>query len=181
MNKCRRFSGGPAKQRELLISSDVQSGSLTRRGAERVMFLPRALKGARAPSPNIGFFKPSLALQRQGRRGGSCAWEPSAVGWNLIFCDFLWRVWGFLLGAFRREDSFHRRAEYENALTLCGLGVQFFIEVFFGYKTKSRGFASASFALLAVIFGCFTVDDVPGTVLCLWREVFGSCHGSLEL
>lgn len=41
MNKCRRFSGGPAKQRELLISSDVQSGSLTRRGAERVMFLRR--------------------------------------------------------------------------------------------------------------------------------------------
>lgn len=90
-------------------------------------------------------------------------------------------MWGFLLGAFRREDSFRRRAEYENALTLYGLGVQVFIEDFFGYKTKSRGFASASFALLTVIFGCFTVDDVPGTVLCLWREVFGSCRGSLEL
>lgn len=67
MNKCRRFSGGPAKQRELLISSDVQSGSLTRRSAERVMFLPHALKGARAPSPNIGIFKHSLCFPEAGK------------------------------------------------------------------------------------------------------------------
>lgn len=29
MNKCRRFSGGPAKQQELLISSSAQSDCLT--------------------------------------------------------------------------------------------------------------------------------------------------------
>lgn len=56
MNKCRRFSGGPAKQGELLISSDVQSGSLTRRGAEQVMFLP-----------NIGIFSTAFAFPQAGR------------------------------------------------------------------------------------------------------------------
>lgn len=47
-------------------------------------------------------------------------------------------MWGFLLGAFRREDSFRRRAEYENALTLYGLGVQVFIEVFLATKLKAE-------------------------------------------
>lgn len=58
MNKCRRFSGGPAKQRELLISADVQSGSLTRRGAERVMFLQ---SGPGAP-PKYRVFISNTAL-----------------------------------------------------------------------------------------------------------------------
>jgi len=43
MNKCRRYSGGPAKQQELLISSNVQSDCLTCHRAEEVMFLPDAL------------------------------------------------------------------------------------------------------------------------------------------
>lgn len=89
-------------------------------------------------------------------------------------------MWGFLLSRFRREDTSHRHAECENLLTLYGPGVQFFIEDFFGYKTESRGFASASFALLTVIFGCFTVDDVPGSSVSL-EGGFWELHGSLEL
>lgn len=45
MNKCRRYPGGPARQEGPLISSHVQSGCLTRRGAEVVMsFLPPSWK-----------------------------------------------------------------------------------------------------------------------------------------
>lgn len=45
MNKCRRYPGGPARQEGPLISSHVQSGCLTCRGAEVVMsFLPPSWK-----------------------------------------------------------------------------------------------------------------------------------------
>ena len=40
MNKCRRYPGGPARREGPLISSSVQSGCLTRHGAEVVMSSP---------------------------------------------------------------------------------------------------------------------------------------------
>lgn len=40
MNKCRRHPGGPARPEGPLISSSIQSGCLTRHGAEVVMSFP---------------------------------------------------------------------------------------------------------------------------------------------